>query len=121
MNLLQNAWKYTGLNDEARIDLGVVQEEGGVPTYHVRDNGIGFDDAQRERIFQAFERLDTGGKFAGSGIGLATVERIVHRHGGRVWAEGLPGKGAVFRFTLASSSTTDRRVRGSRPDSNSEL
>lgn len=104
-NLLQNAWKYSGLNDEARIELGVVQNEDGIATYYVRDNGIGFDNADRERIFNAFERLDTGGKFTGSGLGLATVERIVHRHGGHVWAEGVPGEGAVFHFTLASSST----------------
>ncbi len=116
-NLLQNAWKYTELNDEARIDLGVVQDEHGVPTYHVRDNGIGFDNAQRERIFQAFVRLDTEGEFTGSGLGLATVERIVHRHGGRVWAEGTLGEGAVFRFTLGSSLIGDRRVRGPRLDS----
>ena len=115
-NLLQNAWKYTGLNDEARIDLGVIREDHGDPTYEVRDNGIGFDNAQRERIFEAFQRLDTGGKFTGSGLGLATVQRIVHRHGGRVWAEGVPNEGAVFRFTLGSSLIHDRRARGPRSD-----
>ena len=104
-NLLQNAWKYTGREKEARIELGVVKDADGIATYHVRDNGIGFDNSQRDRIFRAFERLDTGGDFTGSGLGLATVKRIVHRHGGRVWAEGVPREGAVFRFTLASSST----------------
>jgi signal transduction histidine kinase len=104
-NLLQNAWKYTGREKETRIELGVVKDADGIATYHVRDNGIGFDNSQRDRIFRAFERLDTGGDFTGSGLGLATVKRIVHRHGGRVWAEGVPREGAVFRFTLASSST----------------
>ena len=103
INLLQNAWKYTGPTEDARIELGVAEGEGGVPIYHVRDNGIGFDNAKREIIFQAFEWLHTRQEFAGSGLGLATVERIVRRHGGRVWGEGVPGEGAVFRFTLASS------------------
>ena len=99
-NLLQNAWKYTGPSDDARIELGVDEGERDVPTYHVRDNGIGFDNAYCERIFRAFERLHTKEEFAGSGLGLATVERIARRHGGRVWAEGILGEGAVFRFTL---------------------
>jgi PAS domain S-box-containing protein len=103
-NLLQNAWKYTGPSEDAWIELGVSENEGDVPIYHVRDNGIGFDDANREMIFQAFERLHTRTEFAGSGLGLATVERVVRRHGGRVWGEGVPGEGAVFRFTLGSSS-----------------
>jgi light-regulated signal transduction histidine kinase (bacteriophytochrome) len=75
-----------------------------VPTYYVRDNGIGFDIADCERIFRVFERLHSNAEFAGSGLGLATVEKIVHRHGGRVWAKGLPGEGATFRFTLAGPS-----------------
>ena len=103
-NLLQNAWKHTRLNDDARIELGVVEQEGELPVYYLRDNGVGFDNADAERIFQAFEQLDNGADFAGSGLGLATVERIVNRHGGRVWAEGVPGEGAVFRFTLAGAS-----------------
>ena len=102
-NLLQNAWKYTGPRDDARIELGVTENGSDVPTYHVRDNGIGFDNADREGIFGVFERLHTRAEFAGSGLGLATVERIVGRHGGQVWAEGIPGEGAVFRFTLGSS------------------
>jgi light-regulated signal transduction histidine kinase (bacteriophytochrome) len=104
-NLLQNAWKYTGPSDDAWIELGVVEDEDDVPIYHVRDNGIGFDNADREVIFKAFERLHTRLEFAGSGLGLATVERIVRRHGGQVWGEGVLGEGAVFRFTLGSSST----------------
>jgi signal transduction histidine kinase len=109
-NLLQNAWKYTRPSDDARIELGVEKHETEGRVYYVRDNGIGFEKADCERIFGAFERLHTKGEFPGSGLGLATVERIVRRHGGRVWAEGTPGKGAVFRFTLAPAST-DRRQR----------
>ena len=105
-NLLQNAWKYTGPSEDAWIALGVAENEGDVPTYYVRDNGIGFDNAKREIIFQAFKRLHTRTEFTGSGLGLATVERIVRRHGGRVWAEGVPGEGAVFRFTVGSWRTT---------------
>ena len=104
-NLLQNAWKYTGPSEDAWIELGVAENEGEVPTYHVRDNGIGFDNANREIIFKPFKRLHARTEFAGSGLGLAIVERIVRRHGGRVWAEGVPGEGAVFRFTLAPPST----------------
>ena len=99
-NLIENAWKYTGLREDAWIELGVAENEDGVSTYHVRDNGIGFDNSYRETIFKAFERLHARTEFAGSGLGLAIVERIVRRHGGRVWAEGVPGEGAVFRFTL---------------------
>ena len=97
-NLLQNAWKYTGPSDDARIELGVDEDESDVPTYHVRDNGIGFDNADRERIFRAFERLHSKGEFAGSGLGLATVERVVRRHSGRVWAEGILKRGGDLPF-----------------------
>jgi PAS domain S-box-containing protein len=114
-NLLQNAWKYTRPSDDARIELGVEEHESDGPIYYVRDNGIGFEPASREIIFRAFERLHTQGEFPGSGLGLATVERIVRRHGGRVWAEGAPGKGAIFRFTLTPPAT-DRRGDGRRRD-----
>ena len=87
-----------------RLELGVTVDEMDIPTYHVRDNGIGFDNADREVIFRIFERLHARAEFAGTGLGLATVERIVRRHGGRVWGEGIPGEGAVFHFTLGSSS-----------------
>jgi light-regulated signal transduction histidine kinase (bacteriophytochrome) len=80
--------------------LGVEEDEDGTPSYYVRDNGIGFDNAHSGRIFRAFERLHTEEDFAGSGLGLATVMRIVRRHGGRVWAEGILGQGAIVRFTL---------------------
>ena len=113
-NLLQNAWKYTGPNKDARIELGVDEDESEGPIYYIRDNGIGFDKSECEIIFQAFERLHTKGEFPGSGLGLATVERIVRRHGGRVWAEGVPEKGAVFRFTLAPPPKDRRRGKRSR-------
>jgi len=109
-NLLQNAWKYTGPKNDPRIELGVDEDGSDGPTYHVRDNGIGFDNTNREIIFKAFERLHTRQEFPGSGLGLATVERIVRRHGGQVWAEGTLGEGAVFRFTLAPPTTDRRRV-----------
>ena len=102
-NLLQNAWKYTGPSNDARIELGVADNGSDVPTYYVRDNGVGFDNTNREVIFRVFERLHTRADFAGTGIGLAIVERIVGRHGGQIWAEGVPGEGAVFCFTLGSS------------------
>ena len=107
-NLLQNAWKYTGPSIDARIELGVEEDEMRGPAYYVRDNGIGFDNAKRDLIFRPFERLHTRRDFPGSGLGLATVERIVLRHGGRVWAEGTPGEGSVFWFTL-TPPLTDRR------------
>ena len=91
--------------EDAWIELGVVEDEDDVPIYHVRDNGIGFDNADSQIIFQVFERLHSRTEFSGSGLGLATVERIVRRHGGVVWADGVLGEGAVFRFTLGSSGT----------------
>ena len=109
-NLLQNAWKYTEPKNDPRIELGVDVEGSDGPTYYVRDNGIGFDNGHRDVIFQAFERLHTRQEFPGSGLGLATVERIVRRHGGQVWAEGTLGEGAVFCFTLGPQSTDRRRV-----------
>jgi PAS domain S-box-containing protein len=104
-NLLKNAWKHTEPSDDAWIELGVVEDVDDVPIYHVRDNGTGFDNASREIIFKPFERLHTGAELSGSGLGLTIVERIVRRHGGRVWADGVLGEGAVVRFTLGSSGT----------------
>ncbi|MBA3759692.1 MAG: response regulator [Gemmatimonadales bacterium] len=98
-NLLENSWKFTSKLGEARIEFGVTQASGE-PTYFVRDNGAGFDMTYADRLFGPFQRLHPQNEFAGSGIGLATVQRIIHRHGGRVWAEGLVGQGATFQFTL---------------------
>lgn len=98
-NLLGNAWKYTGKREDAVIGFGV-RDLGGKPAYFVRDNGAGFDMADAERLFLPFQRLHGSDDFKGHGIGLATVERIIRRHGGRVWAEGEPGNGATFYFTL---------------------
>jgi light-regulated signal transduction histidine kinase (bacteriophytochrome) len=104
-NLLGNAWKFTSREPEARIEFGV-REEGGRPVYYVRDNGAGFDQAYADKLFGAFQRLHAQDEFEGTGIGLATVARIVHRHGGRVWAEGRVGEGATFYFTLGGRDRT---------------
>ncbi|BCS52245.1 PAS domain S-box protein [Geobacter sp. SVR] len=100
-NLIGNAWKYTGNREEAVIEFGVMQV-GEEEAYFVRDNGPGFAMADAGKLFLPFQRV-AGNEFAGHGIGLATVERIIRRHGGRIWAEGEPGKGAVFYFTLSNT------------------
>ena len=98
-NLLGNAWKFTAKKKKAKIEFGVTESEGR-QAYFVRDNGVGFDQAKADKLFAPFARLHADREFEGHGIGLATVQRIVSRHGGRAWAEGLVGKGAVFYFTL---------------------
>jgi PAS domain S-box-containing protein len=98
-NLIGNAWKYTGKTENAAISFGVTEVEGE-RTYFVQDNGPGFDMADAAKLFVPFQRLSDSDEFKGSGIGLATVDRIVKRHGGRVWASSAPGKGATFLFTL---------------------
>jgi light-regulated signal transduction histidine kinase (bacteriophytochrome) len=98
-NLLGNAWKYTGMREEAVIEFGVMEIDRKT-VYFVRDSGAGFDKANADKLFLPFQRLPGAEKCRGFGIGLATVERIVKRHGGMVWAEGEPGKGATFYFSL---------------------
>ncbi len=99
-NLLGNAWKYSGRTPKARITLGTVPH-GGRLAYVVRDNGAGFDMRSSERLFGLFQRLHSASEFPGHGVGLASVRRIVRRHGGDIWAEAEPGRGAAFFFTLA--------------------
>jgi two-component system NtrC family sensor kinase len=106
-NLLGNAWKFTRDRSPAIIELGVEDGEGG-PIYSVRDNGAGFDMAYANKLFAPFQRLHASSEFKGTGIGLATVKRIVDRHGGRVWAEGAVGRGATVRFTLGETARRDR-------------
>lgn len=98
-NLLRNAWKYTSRHDSARIEFGQEMKRGHM-AYFVRDDGSGFDQRSADRLFQPFQRLHSAEQFPGSGIGLATVRRIIQRHGGEIWAEGAIEKGATFYFTL---------------------
>jgi light-regulated signal transduction histidine kinase (bacteriophytochrome) len=98
-NLIGNAWKFTSRRAQAEIEFGVGTSNSG-QAYFVRDNGAGFDQALASRLFGPFQRLHAAAEFPGSGIGLATVQRIIHRHGGTVWAEGFVDRGATVYFTL---------------------
>jgi light-regulated signal transduction histidine kinase (bacteriophytochrome) len=100
-NLLGNAAKFSRSNPNACIEFGV-RRELDLPIYFVRDNGAGFDMTYVNKLFTPFQRLHSASEFEGTGIGLATVQRIVRRHGGRIWAEGATGQGSTFSFTLQS-------------------
>jgi signal transduction histidine kinase len=102
-NLLGNSWKFTRKREEPRIEFGKEQSRGAT-VFYVRDNGAGFDMKYANKLFGAFERLHSPGEYEGHGIGLATVQRIVHRHGGHAWGEGRPDQGAVFYFTLPGAN-----------------
>jgi light-regulated signal transduction histidine kinase (bacteriophytochrome) len=105
-NLVGNAWKFTARRDDATIEFATTTvDEAGVCCY-VRDNGAGFESAYTDKLFQPFQRLHTTGEVPGTGVGLASVQRIIERHGGRVWAEGAVESGATFYFTLDAQDTS---------------
>ncbi|HVZ33377.1 MAG TPA: ATP-binding protein, partial [Polyangiaceae bacterium] len=102
-NLLGNAWKFTRKVEHPRIEVGRVESTAEAP-FFVRDNGAGFAMSYADKLFRPFQRLHTEADFPGTGIGLATIQRIIDRHGGRAWAEGEVGRGAAFYFTLSPRS-----------------
>ncbi|GFE81052.1 hypothetical protein GCM10011487_30520 [Steroidobacter agaridevorans] len=107
VNLLANAWKFTSRTEHPRIEVGQSQH-GSMATLFVKDNGAGFDMAHEQKLFKPFQRLHGAADFEGTGVGLATVARIIDRHGGRIWAEGKPSEGAVFYFTMPTSPITEQ-------------
>jgi len=103
-NLIGNAWKYSSKRSDAMIEVGSRQEADGTRVIFVRDNGAGFDMRHAEKLFQPFQRLHLASEYPGTGVGLATVKKIIDRHGGRIWAESIPGEGATFYFCLPEPS-----------------
>ena len=104
-NLLGNAWKFTSQRELAEITVGQTHEADNLPVFFVRDNGAGFDMAYADKLFIAFQRLHGAQEFPGSGIGLATVSRVIGRHGGRLWVDAKPNEGACFYFTVPVLAT----------------
>ena len=100
-NLFGNALKYSEIVDLACIEFGAIKDDGEI-VYFVKDNGIGFDMQYADKLFKPFQRLETSGDYSGTGVGLATVERVIRRHGGNIWAESEEGGGATFLFNLPS-------------------
>ncbi len=105
-NLLGNAWKFTSKTESARIEFGTLLQDGRI-IYYIRDNGAGFEPQQGEKMFLPFHRLHSEQEFEGSGIGLAIVKRVIHRHGGDIWAEGTTGEGATVYFTFGNHEKKD--------------
>jgi len=118
-NLLDNAWKFTAHADFARIQFGALHEEGGT-IFYVADNGAGFNMAFAGRLFKPFQRLHLESEFPGTGVGLATVQRVIRRHGGDIWVESEPGKGTTFYFTLEPGVVPPHRKKG-RPEHNAMI
>jgi light-regulated signal transduction histidine kinase (bacteriophytochrome) len=110
-NLIANAWKFTSKTAEAHIEIGQ-KNSGSMATLYIRDNGAGFNMAYEQKLFKPFQRLHGTEEFEGTGIGLATVARIIERHGGRIWAESKVQQGAIFYFTLPTMPVTEAMMLG---------